>query len=298
MNSQTQPIPRRPLGRTGEELSILGFGGILVTDESPDSAAKYVDEAVEQGVNYFDVAPSYGNAQELLGPALKPHRDRCFLACKTLAREREASREELENSLSLLETDHIDLYQFHAISSRDDVERIFAPGGAMETFAEAREAGKIRFIGFSAHDVAAAHAMLDQFDFDTILFPFNFAAWMRNGFGPSVHERCRKLNMGLLALKALAHERWPDGMAQAERPWPKCWYRPIDDAERAEMALRFTLHLPVTAAVMPGHWPLFKMALDLLKTGRLDSPLNQAELARLEQLADESRPIFEHAPAP
>ena len=197
MNRKTgSPIPRRKLGRTGEELSVLGFGGIVVTRETPEAAANYVAEAFDRGVNYFDVAPSYGNAEERLGPALAPYRDRCFLACKTTARGAQEAEAELNTSLKRLRTDHVDLYQLHAITEvGKDVEAAFAPGGVMEAVTRAREAGKIRFVGFSAHSEQAAHAAMDRFDFDTVLFPFNFATWLKNGFGPSVLVRLKVMWM-------------------------------------------------------------------------------------------------------
>ncbi len=129
----TQPIARRPLGKTGEHLSIVGFGGIVVMNEEGNAAKNIVSEAVDRGVNYFDVAPSYGNAQERLGPALEPYRKKCFLACKTEGRTKEDSRKQLEESLRLLKTDHVDLYQFHALTKMTDLDAVLAPGGAMET---------------------------------------------------------------------------------------------------------------------------------------------------------------------
>lgn len=102
-------LERRSLGRTGETLSILGFGGIVVRDATPAEADRRVGEAVDRGVNYFDVAPSYGDAEEKLGPALEPHRDGAFLACKTTEREAAGARAELEQTLKRLRTDHLDL---------------------------------------------------------------------------------------------------------------------------------------------------------------------------------------------
>jgi hypothetical protein len=125
-------LPRRVLGRTGERLSVIGFGGIVVMDEEQSAANRFVAEAVERGVNYFDVAPSYGNAQEKLGPALKPYRKACFLACKTTEREKTGVEKELNESLRILQTDHVDLYQLHALTTLDDVEKAFGPGGAKE----------------------------------------------------------------------------------------------------------------------------------------------------------------------
>src|ERR1700734_4114836 len=109
-STPSHPIPRRRLGKTGEELSIIGFGGIVVMNEQEGEARNIVAEAVDRGVNYFDVAPSYGDAQERLGPALAPYRKNCFLACKTEGRGKDDSRKQLEESLRLLKTDHVDLY--------------------------------------------------------------------------------------------------------------------------------------------------------------------------------------------
>ena len=114
----------RALGKTGEKLSVIGFGGIIVMNETPEQAQAQVDRAVESGVTYFDVAPGYGNAEERLGPALEPYREDCFLACKTGQREKAAAWEELKRSLDRLKTDHFDLYQHHGVSSMADVATI------------------------------------------------------------------------------------------------------------------------------------------------------------------------------
>jgi len=113
-------IPKRVLGKTGEKLSVIGFGGIMLNDNPQDFANEIVAKAYELGVNYYDVAPGYGNAQEKMGPALKPYRKNCFLACKTTDRTATGSQNELEDSLRKLQTDHFDLYQLHALSSVDD----------------------------------------------------------------------------------------------------------------------------------------------------------------------------------
>ncbi len=102
-------LEQRALGRTGERLSIVGLGGVVVMNTTTEQAAALVREAVDAGVNYFDVAPSYGNAEDMLGPALEPYRTRVFLACKTQKRTREAASAELESSLRKLRTDHLDL---------------------------------------------------------------------------------------------------------------------------------------------------------------------------------------------
>ena len=134
-------MEKRAYGNTGEQLSMIGFGGILVMNAEPEAAAHIVAEAVDRGINYFDVAPSYGNAEERLGPALEPYRDRVFLACKTGKRTRDEAAAELRDLLQRLRTDHFDLYQLHGLTTREELEQAFAPGGAMETFVAARDQG-------------------------------------------------------------------------------------------------------------------------------------------------------------
>ncbi len=286
----TKPVPRRPYGRAKDQLSVIGFGGIVVKDVTPEDAARYVAEAVDRGVNYFDVAPSYGNAQERLGPALKPHRDKCFLACKTGQRDAAGAQRELDESLRLLQTDHLDLYQLHAITTMADVEKAFGPGGAMEVFLKARDRGKVRYLGFSAHSEQAAHAAMDRHDFDSILFPLGFPTWIKEGFGHSVHKRAQEGNKGILALKAMAHQKW--AVPEQARKWKKAWYEPFDQIDQAALGLRFTSHLPAHAMIPPGHWELFKMAVELAQAGAL-TPLNDAERKLVASIAEGSDPIFE-----
>jgi len=285
------PMPRRQYGRTGEQLSVIGFGGMVVKDVSPKQAANFVAQAVDHDINYFDVAPFYGNAEQRLGPALKPYRNDCFLACKTLERDAAGAAKELKESLRLLKTDHFDLYQLHALTDVDEVEQAFGPGGAMETFLKAQQDGKIRYIGFSAHSEEAAHAAMDRFNFDSILFPLSFTAWLKGKFGPSVYKRAKKAAMGILALKAMMHQNWPNDMRESERPWEKAWYEPFDDIDKAALGLRFTLHLPVTALIPPGHWELFDLAVKLALAGAL-VPLNDNEQKIIRRIARKSDPLF------
>ena len=253
-------IPKRKY-RDDVRLSILGLGGMMLVDLERKAAGGIVALAIERGINYFDVAPFYGDgeAEVSMGMALAPYRKKIFLACKTLERSSQGALSELHESLRRLQTDYIDLYQFHAVSDDSEVEEIFAPGGACETFLEAREQGKIRYIGFSAHSVDAALAMLERFPFDSILFPVNFICCERGNFGPQVLARAKQLGVARLAIKGMAHGPWK---RHEKRIYPNCWYRPIDDKELAMKAMRFTLSQDVTAAIPPGDIRLFRMALD------------------------------------
>lgn len=283
-----RPIPKRVYGLTKERLSILSFGGMVVKNVTPGEAADYVAEATDRGVNYFDVAPYYGNAQARLGTALKPYRQKSFLACKTLERTAAGAASDLRQSLKLLKTDYFDLYQLHALTDVDEVDEAFARGGAMETLVKARERGTIRYLGFSAHSEEAAHAAMERFPFDSILFPLSFPTWFGSGFGPSVYRRATKAGMAILALKPMAHRQWP---RRTKHRWDKTFYEPFDDLDRAALGLRFTLHLPVTAMIPPGHWELFRMALDLAQAGAL-VPLGPRERKLIRQIAQAAEPIF------
>ncbi len=286
-------IERRTLGKTGRKLSVIGFGGLTLKNSTPAQAAEWVREAFEAGVNYFDVAPSYGNSEERLGPALEPYRQDVFLACKTTQRRRAEAAAELNQSLSRLRTDHFDLYQLHAVTKLEEVETILGPGGAMEAFEDARQAGRIRFIGFSAHSVEAALALMERHEFDTILFPVNYATWHGGNFGPQVLEIAREKKMGVLALKAMAKRPWPKGADRTA--FPNCWYEPMTDPDEALMGLRFTLSHPVTAAVPPASPTCLKLALELAPRIK---PLKKAEVARIKEQALSVAPLFRYPREP
>lgn len=287
--ARSRPLTRRSLGRTGENLSILGFGGIMLNNMEQPEANNLVSQAFDAGVNYYDVAPSYGNAEEHLGPALKPYRDDVFLACKTQKRDQAGAEEELNASLGKLQTDHFDLYQLHAIRTTKDVEQAFGPNGAMETFQKARDDGKVRFLGFSAHSQEAALLAMQQFDFDTILFPINFVCWHHGHFGPEAVKMASDKNMGVLAIKSMAFTPIPEGQ---DRPYPRLWYVPIEQKETAHKAVRFTLAQGVTAAVPPGDSQFFLQALSFIDD---HSPLNPPEEQDLRAIAVETPPLFSAA---
>jgi aryl-alcohol dehydrogenase-like predicted oxidoreductase len=273
----TSAIPKRRLGKTGVDLSIIALGGMLVMDSEPSFAKGIVAEAFDRGINYFDVAPEYGDAQQKLGPALEPYRKRSFLACKTLERSKDGAARELDDSLRKLRTDHVDLYQFHAVTKKEDVEKIFGPSGAMEAFQAARQAGKVRFIGFSAHSVENALAMLDHYDFDTILLPINFVLFSQANFGPQVVERARQKGMGILALKSMAKTVWPEA-ERKHHPHSKCWYQPAAFPEEASLGLRWTLSRPITAAVPPGDEQYFRLAMDVAQKFEPTKPEEEKSL--------------------
>jgi len=279
-------MEKRLLGKTSESLSTVGFGGIVVRDEAPSTASRFVAQAVERGINYFDVAPTYGNSEECLGPALAPYRRSVFLACKTEKRTAEEANKALQQSLERLRTDYFDLYQLHAVTTMEEVEQITGPGGALEALVKAQEQGRARYLGFSAHTEEAALALLARFEFDTILFPFNWVCWHQGEFGHQVLAKAQEKGLGILALKTLAKRKWKE---EEERTWSKTWYAPVDSFEEASLALRFTLSRPITAAVSPSHIELLWWACDAADQF---TPLSEEEEAQVARRSQGLEPIF------
>ena len=266
-------IPRRILGKTGEKLSIVGFGGIALRNNGQDFANKLIPAAFNAGINYFDVSPRYGDSEERMGPPLKEYRNKVFLACKTKFRDRDGAEGDLHNSLKLLQTDHFDLYQFHSVSTLDEVDQIFGPDGAMETFVKAKKEGLIRHMGFSAHNEQAALKMMELFEFDTILYPINCACWKNANFGPQVYETAQKQDMGILAIKAIAKQRASDG----EWKYPNMFYNPFTEEEEIDNALKFTLSKEITATVHAGDSIFMKKTLDFVRRHKtIEAPDDEA----------------------
>lgn len=286
---QAGSLPRRAY-KPGIALSIIGFGGMLVAWETPAEARRRVEYALGRGVTYFDVAPQYGDAEEKLGPPLEPYRKGVFLACKTEHRDGPGAKADLERSLQRLRTDHFDLYQLHHITDvKDDVDAVFARGGAMEIIDQAKKDGRIRHVGFSAHSVEAATAALARYPFDSILLPINFATFYKGNFGPQVIAQAQQQGVTLLALKALAKQKWSADHPDRKR-FPKCWYEPVSDPAQAALALKFTLSQPVAAAIPPGDQKLFELALDLAEKFH---PITPEETQRVQQMASGLDPIFQ-----
>lgn len=270
----------------GQELSKVAFGGIIVSGEEQKDANRYVKEALEMGVNYFDVAPTYGDAEVKLGEAFKGRREDVFLACKTEDRTKEGAQKLLDTSLKNLKTDYFDLYQLHAVYNLEDVERIFGPDGAFETYRKAKEEGVIKHIGFSAHSTEAALALMSYYDFDSILFPFNFVSMLKNGYGMHVLNEAKKREMAILGLKSMAlteHQETDDV------DHPKAWYHPIEDYDLASKAVRYTFAQGVDVIMPPGDIDSFKMAVRIASSSL---ELTEAELKDLKAVADSTTPLF------
>jgi hypothetical protein len=272
----------RRLGRTGLMISPVIFGGIINMSETPKTASYYVDFAINAGVNYFDVAPAYGDAQAILGPALKKHRSDVFLACKTAERDAASAKQELLQSLELLETDYFDVYQMHALLTKEDIDRAFAPGGAIETFLWAKKEGLIRNIGFSAHNEDIALQACRLYDFDTVLFPMNWALGVQTGWGDRIAEEIPKTDKGLLSMKVMTSRMWRENEPIL---YPKSWCRPVYDNDRLAIAgMKYGLAKGGAALVPPGNFEHFLFMLKHIDEC-LAHPLTEEDLEFLREEA-------------
>jgi predicted aldo/keto reductase-like oxidoreductase len=284
-------LPRRILGRTGEKVSIVGFPGLALAHYEQDECNEGIRKAFEKGLNYYDVAPAYGRDGECeikMGIGLQYlDRDKIFLACKTKMRDKDGALKELDRSLKRLKTDHFDLYQLHHIRTPEEVQQALGPGGAMETILKAKEQGKIRYIGFSAHTTKGALEAMNGFRFDTVMFPINFVEMYKRDFGKAVLDLAKEQEAGVLAIKPLSKGPWPQGMNRT-RQW---WYRATETQEEANTAFRFTLSQKQVVAGIP---PSFLDLLDLaIEAGKTYQPISDAETQKLKETAQTCLSLFQ-----
>lgn len=201
------PIPRRPLGRTGHEVTqfALGGEGVLRTHGRTSEAVAVIHRALDLGVNYCDTAPAYASSLDYYGAALGERRREVFLASKTHDRTRDGSLRLLDESLKRLRTDHLDLWQLHDLRTPGDLRAIFGPGGALEALVQARQEGRVRFLGLTGHhDPAILLDAMGRFDFDTVLVALNAADVHRMSFARSVLADAARREMGVIGMKVYA----------------------------------------------------------------------------------------------
>lgn len=289
-DSKDKTMPKRTLGRTGRDISVIGFPGLALTQQGQEEGTKAIHKAFDEGINYYDVAPSYGNgdAEIKMGIGLQGiDRDKIFLSCKTQRRDKDGAREELERSLTRLKTDHFDLYQFHALTRPEEVEQALGPGGAGETFLKAKEEGKIKHFGFSAHTTKAALDALKGFRFDTVMFPVNFIEYFKFGFSNEVLNLAKEQGVAVIAIKAMAGGAWPD----RNRRTRDHWYRTLEKDEEIAMAIRFTLSREgVVTAIPPAFIDLLYKAIP---AGKAYSKITDSEIQKLREMAAPSLSVFQ-----
>jgi aryl-alcohol dehydrogenase-like predicted oxidoreductase len=275
------PMPQRPLGRTGVDVSILGLGGAHIGKPEESEAIRIMHRAIEAGLTFFDNSWDYneGESERRMGKALEDgRRQKVFLMTKIDGRTKEAANGQLEQSLKRLRTDHVDLLQIHEVIRHEDPKNVFAKGGAIEALVDAKKAGKIRFIGFTGHKSPSIHlAMLAEadkhgFQFDTVQMPLNPMDPHYESFEEHVLPVLVKKGIGVLGMKSMGSGI----LLQSKVVTP-------------EECLRYALSLP-TSVVITGidHEKILDQAIEI---GSAFKPMTddekQALLARTAPVAKE-----------
>ena len=253
----------RRLGRTGHDSTLAILGGAAFGRCTPDEAAIGFQAAMDVGVNHLDIAPQYGEAQRNVGPLIPGVRDRLFVACKTLRKNADGVRAQLEESLSLLQCEQFDLYQLHAVTDLDELD---ARADAAAAILRARDEGLTRFVGITGHNLttpAAQAEALRRYDLDTVMFPVYPRVWADPDYrrdAEALLELCAERNVGVMAIKAAAARPWT--VAPGERH-ATTWYEPQTTADAVRDGVRFTLSTPgVHAFCTPGDLDVLRLALD------------------------------------
>jgi predicted aldo/keto reductase-like oxidoreductase len=234
---------------------------------------------IASGINHIDVAPSYGQAQERLGPWVKTERDRFFLGCKTMERTKETAHRELHQSLERLFTNRFDLYQFHAVNTMAKLDQITRPGGAMEAVLEAKEEGLLSYVGITGHGLEVPRIFLEalrRFRFDSVLFPLNFILFSNPDYLLAVNElllQCSILDVGVMTIKSIAKGPWGENQKANTT-----WYEPFTNDEWIQKCIHFSLSQPVTGVCTPADVSLLPVVIKACETFRRMDTSEQGEL--------------------
>ena len=246
----------RRLGRLDHHSSVLLYGAAALASVEQEVADRSIQEALDAGINHFDVAASYGDAELRLGPWMPRIRDRIFLATKTGERSRETAWSQINASLERLQTERLDLLQLHAVGDLEDLDRAVGPGGALEAATRAVDEGLVGAVGITGHgsEAPAVHLeALRRFPFATVLTPLNPVLWRDAAYQASYEalaEEVHRQDAGLMIIKTISRRNWPDGPEGA--PYTT-WYEPLDGDERIRAAVSWVLaHEEITGLATAG----------------------------------------------
>jgi hypothetical protein len=284
-------MPTRNLGKTGFQVGIFSLGGQSALEKANnfDVAVPLIEKALDLGVNYVDTSARYGGVEErwseqYFGEVMKTRRSQAFLATKTHDRTRDGSMKLLERSLELLKTDHIDLWQLHALSRPEQVEQVFAPGGAIEALVAAREQGIVRNLGISGHaDPDVLIVAIERFPFDTVLLALNAADPYHLSFKEKLLPLAVEREMGIIGMKIPARGLILSSWTPPEDPDSR-FAKTVPGTLNMREAMRYVLSLPVSTVIVGcDDIPQLEENIDI---ARAFNPMNETQLAELEKRAE------------
>jgi aryl-alcohol dehydrogenase-like predicted oxidoreductase len=266
------------------------FGGAAFWEISQADADKVMEQVIEAGINHIDIAPSYGQAEERVGPWMPRERNRFFLGCKTTERTKQGAWDEMQRSLKRLQTETFDLYQCHAITTMEELDAVTMKGGALEAFVEARQRGLIQHIGITGHGADAPKIYLEalrRFDFDSILFPLNFVQMGNPEYRKYAEElitECKTKDVGTMVIKTITKAPW------GERPHTtNTWYEPFDKADDIQRAVNFALSYDVTGLCTVGDTRILPLVLQACKNFKR---MSSTELEEMITTSGQYEPLF------
>jgi len=287
----------RPLGDTGHDSTVMTFGAIALNWLEQEGADQLVEHVLDYGVNHFDVAPTYGDAELKLGPKLRQHREEIFLGCKTQERTYEGARRKLDRSLNRLGVDKIDLYQVHGLEYDEELDAITGEDGALAAFREAKEQGLIDHIGLTSHgDPSLILDALDRIDdLETVMFPLNPVVAGKDDDEhdyEAVLARADEENVGTLGIKAFAGGSWPstDELPEADRPFAN-WYRPVTAPDEISERFDFAAAQGLTSVISAGDPKLVTMILEA--AADYDGMDATAQRSLIERVRHDESPVPE-----
>jgi aryl-alcohol dehydrogenase-like predicted oxidoreductase len=286
-------LPLAPFGTTGHQSTRVVFGAAALGGMSQERADSTLASVIEFGINHIDTAASYGASEDRLRDWLGDHRSEVFLATKTGERTGAAARAELERSLERMAVDHVDLIQLHNLVEDDEWELAFAPGGAVEALATARDEGLVSHIGVTGHGlrIAGMHLKsLERFDFASVLLPVNFILLDEPGYRGDVEallDRCAERGVAVQTIKSIARGRWTDESAPHFS-----WYDPLTDPAAIDRAVRFVLANPQLFLNSSSDARLLPAIVEAA-SGELSAPTD--EEMRADVVAEGITPLFDRA---
>jgi len=266
------------------------FGAAAFWEISQADADKVMEQVIEAGVNHIDIAPSYGQAEERVGPWMPRERDRFFLGCKTMERTRQGAWDEMGRSLKRLQTESFDLYQCHAITTMEELDSVTMKGGALEAFVEARQRGLIKYIGITGHGVDAPRIYLEalrRFDFDSVLFPLNFVQFVNPEYRKYTEELisvCKARDVGTMVIKSITKGPWGEKQHTATT-----WYEPFDQMDEIQRAVNFALSFDVTGLCTAGDTRILPLVLKACENFK---PMSDAEREEIIHSGQHLEPLF------
>ncbi len=283
-------MEKRKFGRTGHMSTVAIFGGAAFWQIEQEDADKVMEMVIEAGINHIDIAPSYGQAEIRVGPWMRRERSRFFLGCKTMQRTKDGAWKEFQESLARLQTESFDLYQFHAVNTMEELDSIFAKGGALEAVLEARGKGLTKFIGITGHGIDAPKIYLEalrRFDFDSVLFPLNFIQMAIPEFRNNAEEliaTCRAKDVGTMIIKSITKGPWGERTHTATT-----WYEPFNELSEIQNAMNYSLSHEITGLCTAGDTRILPM---MLKACENFKPLSMEEREAMVKKAAQFEPLF------